>query len=287
MLGLSSSYFGFRGKGIYDSAKAVFDLGFGTVELGAGHSHEKNVWETLHKIKHDFPGKKYTVHGLFPPLPEKHWFNASLGLTKANLGIVEGLFKAAQTAEADIVSIHPGFRKEVGWPSGKHAMVEPKLLKEIPHKLAWQNFFALVEKCLSLAKETGCAFAIENLTRPERDLVFSDQEFETVFEKFPSLKLLLDTGHALYNQRLDSLIEKFGKRVGQIHLHYTRPKHEAKKKDEHLPISSLEQLESLRKIPQFKKIPVIFEHGLDTSPEQVLAEKKLVEQFEKSFGNSD
>ena len=89
MIGLSSSYYGLQKKKVYESAKSVFDLGFKTVELGAAHDPEKNIWDTVKKIKHDFPDKNYTVHGLFPPPEQRMWFNASLGLTKQNNAAVE------------------------------------------------------------------------------------------------------------------------------------------------------------------------------------------------------
>ena len=115
LLGLSSSYFAFRGKGIYDSVKAVFDLGFETVELGAAHSSEPNAWSAVRRIKRDFPEKNYTVHSLFPPLKERYWFNPSLGLTRKNRQVVESLFRAAGLVDAEVVGLHPGFLNELGF----------------------------------------------------------------------------------------------------------------------------------------------------------------------------
>ena len=95
LLGVSSSYFATRGFSIYDSVKRALELGFETVELGAAHRFEPSVWETVKRIKRDFPSKSYTIHSLFPPRKERFWFNASLGLTKENKSVVENLFRAA------------------------------------------------------------------------------------------------------------------------------------------------------------------------------------------------
>jgi len=284
MLGLSTSYFGFQGKPIYDSVKAVFGLGFGTAELGAGHAFEKNVWETIKKVKQDFPEKNYTVHGLFPPLEKRTWFNASLGLTKQNKAIADSLFAAAQIVEAKVVGIHPGFRKQVEWKESPRGMCYPVPKEEIPLEKAWSNLFELIQYCLNLAEETGCLFAIENTTdHAVKSLVFSEQDFEKVFQKFPKLGLLLDIGHAMYMGRLEGFLQDFSKRIQEIHLHLSRVRQVPDKGDEHRPITLLEELKPLSKIRQFRQIPVIFEHGTNVSNEQILAEKKIVEGFERIF----
>jgi len=109
MLGLSSTYFALRNSGIYESAEKIANLGFGCIELGAAHAYEKNVFVTLKKIKRDFPDLQFTVHGLFPPLREKHWFNISEGITRKNKKIIDGLFEAGRIVEARAIAIHPGY----------------------------------------------------------------------------------------------------------------------------------------------------------------------------------
>ncbi len=279
MIGLSSSYYGFQKIPVYESAKKVFGLGFDTVELGAGHNPESKVWDAVKRIKRDFPDKNYTVHGLFPPLEKRFWFNASLGLTKQNEKIVENFFKAAQIVEAKIVSIHPGFRKEVEWVEGASPMYEFLPKEKIPIEKAWQGFFDLVECCLAKADETNCSFAIENIPCAAVPLVSSVQDFENVFKKFPDLKMLLDVGHALFSSRLDNLVKHFADKVCQLHLHMSRPEAIAPKADEHNPITSITQLESLAAIKQLNKIPIIFEHGTNISETEIKLEKKILEEF--------
>jgi len=283
MLGLSSSYFAFRKKGIYDSAKSVFDLGFDTVELGAAHSFENGVWETLKKIKLDFPGKNFTVHGLFPPLEQRAWFNASSGLTAENKRVIKNFFRAAEILEADVVSIHPGFRKQLSWQETGLDMADAVFGRQLPKEKSWKGLFAVLKEFSKGAEKTGCAFAIENVPMIGEPLVFSVQDFERVFDEFPNAGLLLDTGHAWFGEMLPELLESYSQKVAQIHLHYSRPKSVQSIGDEHLPIASMQQLEPLKAIRQLKRIPIIFEHGSNVSLEEIRSEKKIVEEFLKGL----
>ena len=283
MIGLSSSYFAFQGKGIYDSAREVFGMGFEAVELGAAHEPEPSVWETVKRIKHDFPEKRFTLHGVFPPPAQRTWFNASLGLTGENLGIVEGFFRAAQIVEAETVSIHPGFREELFWQEHSEPMSHPSRQKPIPRERAWAGAAEVFGKCLDLASEAGCDFAIENIPDAAIPLVYSVEDFKKMFRLFPGLKMMLDFGHALYDRLLPDFLEHFHGKIGQIHLHYSRPEGIAPKIDEHLPITSLEQLMPLKKVRQLSQIPVIFEHLPKTTRAEILAEKRLLEEFEKTL----
>ncbi len=279
MIGLSSSYYGFQKIPVYESAKRVFDLGFDTAELGAGHGPEPAVWKTVKRIKRDFPDKNYTVHGLFPPLEKRFWFNASLGFTKQNEKIVENFFRAAQIVEAKVVSIHPGFRREIDWIDGATPLEEFSPQEEIPIEKAWSNFFELTNYCLAKAKETNCVFAIENMPSMAFPLVRTIEDFEKAFTQFPNLKMLLDVGHALYSDCLNQLLEHFADNVCQLHLHISRPEGIAPKADEHNPVTDAKQLEPLSAIKQLKQIPIIFEHGINISEEQIKSEKRILEGF--------
>ena len=283
MLGLSSSYFGFQGKPVFESVKKVFEMGFETVELGAGHSPEKGVWDSVKRLRKDFPGKSYTIHGLFPTPEERTWFNASLGLTEQNKVFVENFFKVAQIVGAKVVSIHPGFTRELEWKKNAKPMDNPATDIEIPLERAWPGFFELVAGCLDLAQETGCRFAIENTPKMAMPLVFSIEDFKKAFKEFPRLGMLLDVGHALYSGRLQQLLANFSPKICQIHLHSSRPQEAGPKTDEHKPITGLEELEPLAQVRQFKEIPVIFEHGPSVTKTEILAEKALVEEFESNL----
>ncbi len=285
LLGLSSSYFAFKGKGVYDSVKAVFDLGFDTAELGAGHRFEANAWKTVRRIKRDFPGKNYTIHSLFPPPRQRFWFNPSLGLTKQNKETIDNLFKAAGIVEASVVGIHPGFLNELGLGfdsvKGFDVLVPGKQLDAAQN---WQNFCKVIQYALKLAQDTGVALAIENIHGAEAmPLVLSVEDFERVFALFPELRFLFDFGHALFEGSADELVAEFGERIAEVHLHWSQEKSSTHLRDDHSAIVEEKQLLLFRKVGQIKRIPVIFEHGTNVSEQQILKEKELVECFFKKL----
>lgn len=283
MIGLSSSYFAFQGKGIYDSVKNAFELGFETVELGAGHKYEKDAWKTVRRIKREFPDKNYTVHALFPPREKRVWFNPSYGLTKENISITDNLFRAAEIVEAKVVSVHPGFLNELGFSFDKVRGFDViKVGKALPVEKSWQNFTKWCAYANSSAKETGVKFAIENIHGSEAmPLIFSVQDFRKVFSSFPEMGMLLDYGHALFEGLAGDFISAFHSKIFQVHMHRSRAKSKTQQKDEHAPITSMAQLEPFERVERFKRIPVIFEHGTNVSEKELLAEKKLLEEFEK------
>ena len=285
LLGLSSSYFAFRGKGIYDSVKAVFGLGFETVELGAGHRFEPNAWKTVRRIKRDFPEKNYTIHSLFPPPRERFWFNPSLGLNKQNKGTIGNLFKAAVIVEASVVGIHPGFLNELGWGydsvKGFDVLVPGKQLD--PEK-SRRNFCKAIQYALKLAQNSGVALAIENIHGAEaRPIVLTVADFEKTFALFPELRLLFDFGHALFEDNADGLVAEFGERIAEVHLHWSERKSPGHLRDDHSAIADEKQLQLFKKVVQIGSIPVIFEHGTNVGEAAILAEKKILERFLGGF----
>jgi len=281
MLGLSTSYFAFRGKGLFDSVKSVFDLGFDTAELGAAHRFEKGAWETVKKIKKEFPQKNYTIHSLFPPPRERYWFNPSLGLTKQNKGNIDNLFRAAEIVEAKVVGIHPGFLNELGWGFDSKKGFDVLVARgPLDREQSLANFNDVIGYAMALSENSGIPFAVENIHGIEaRPLVNSVEEFQMVFKAFPKLKLLFDFGHALFEGSVKGLIDNFSSRIGEVHMHYSLPLSKKHDRDDHSPITSREQLKIFEKVKQLKKIPVIFEHGTNVNEKQILAEKKIVEGF--------
>jgi hypothetical protein len=85
-------------------------------------------------------------------------------------------------------------------------------------------------------------------------------------------------GHALSEKRLEEMLF-FREKIIQMHVHFSRPKSGTIPLDEHAPIPSEEAIAFMEKIPQIKKIPLIFEHSSKVSEEEILKEKKLLEGF--------
>ncbi len=280
ILGLSTTYFAIRGKNIYDSVRAVREMGFDCAELGAAHPYEASVQDTLRRIKRDFGDMRFTLHGLFPPLSKPEWFNMSLGLTTENRRIIGAFFSAASAVEADVVGVHPGYPVQVKHRGAKASFRSPILGTEIPIKGAIEKSKESIAYALELSEDSGIALAVENagLGNAAEPLFLLPENIGILLSSFPELGLLLDFGHALYMRKLDEMLE-FSERVVEMHMHYSNPAAQGIPTDEHLPLSKEFPFEKLSTVRQIKKIPLIFEHGTNVSEQEVLAEKSMLEKF--------
>ncbi len=84
------------------------------------------------------------------------------------------------------------------------------------------------------AAELGIPLCLENMF-PRYNSFFDAEDFKKVFQRFPGLKMTLDTGHANIGDsegnRVYQLIELFKDRIAHIHL-----SDNAGKRDDHLPV---------------------------------------------------
>lgn len=272
MLGISSSYFASNGFSVYDSVEKAYSLGFKTIELGAAHEFEENLNKTTEKIFDDFSDAVFTLHGLFPPLKEKIWFNPSLGLTSQNKQIIDDFFVFAELAHAKQISFHPGFLFEVSYEDIK-GIGNTKIEKKLDKKQSWNNLFEVLTYFNEKNQEKNFSLAIENISSTEEKALVYGKNFEKVFNAFPSFGLLFDLGHSLSDSTFTDLMQ-FKDKIQEIHLH------KPVGKKIHLPIKE-KDLELLKSIKQIKSIPVIIEHFKGVTEKQILEEKEL---FESVFG---
>jgi sugar phosphate isomerase/epimerase len=97
---------------------------------------------------------------------------------------------------------------------------------------ALKSLEAIVEK----ADHLGLCLCIENMFPRSHSLV-DPEHFDEVFERFPSLKLTLDTGHAHIdskgNRKALDFIERFPGRIDHIHANDNLGRD-----DDHLPIGT-------------------------------------------------
>ena len=86
------------------------------------------------------------------------------------------------------------------------------------------------------AQKLGLCVCLENMFPRCRAFVEPD-DFIDIMERFPDLKLTLDTGHANIGtqkgQRILEFIEKFGHRIGHLHI-----SDNLGQRDDHLPLGS-------------------------------------------------
>ena len=97
---------------------------------------------------------------------------------------------------------------------------------------AMKSLEAIVEK----ADQLGIVLCVENMF-PRSNSLVDPEDFVAVFEKFPALKMALDTGHAhLGGEGVDktlNFIRRFSGRIGHIHANDNFGR-----EDNHLPIGT-------------------------------------------------
>ena len=101
-------------------------------------------------------------------------------------------------------------------------------------ELARQHAIESLAVIASKASELGVSLCLENMFPRNRFGVEVD-EFRDIFNRFPTLQLTLDTGHAHigspHGKRIMRFIEAFADRIGHIHV-----SDNFGKEDNHLPI---------------------------------------------------
>jgi sugar phosphate isomerase/epimerase len=103
---------------------------------------------------------------------------------------------------------------------------------ELARRHAYESLAVIVSK----ASELGLSLCLENMF-PRSRFGVEVVEFRNIFNRFPTLKLTLDTGHANIGsprgKRTMRFIEAFAARIGHIHV-----SDNFGKEDNHLPIGS-------------------------------------------------
>jgi sugar phosphate isomerase/epimerase len=106
------------------------------------------------------------------------------------------------------------------------------LVMEQARKYAFESLKSIVKH----SEDLGLVLCIENMFPRTRSLV-APQDFVEVFERFPDLRLTLDTGHAHMDdpegRRALDFIEKFPDRIWHVHV-----SDNFGKEDQHLPIGT-------------------------------------------------
>ena len=81
--------------------------------------------------------------------------------------------------------------------------------------------FEFLATMTDAAGRLGLTICLENMF-PRNRLGVTPEDFEEIFDRFPDLKLTLDTGHAniggARSRRLLALVDRFGPRIGHIHV---------------------------------------------------------------------
>jgi len=287
MIGMSSTWMAVKGFSIQESIEKLFAMGFDLVEIGAGHKYEEGAVETIMQLRKKYPDKKFTIHGLFPPVKNG---NNALNLADQKehervLRTVKSMFDIADLTNAMMVGIHGGHAGEVKWVPGKFGFRKLTVKKPISLQDSKINMKLVLEDILTIVQERGINLAVEiSPTEDSRPLMINPQIFDWMFSNFesPNLGLLLDIGH-LHNsakkEGYDPLefTERFKDKIFEIHLH------DAADGDEHHMIGTGEadfkkHFEIVGK-KMLEELPLVFEYKNNITEKQCLEGKQMIEKI--------
>jgi sugar phosphate isomerase/epimerase len=235
MLGISSSWMATRGFGIKESIEKEFGMGFELVEVGAAHRYEEKAIDAVLDVRKRFPGKKFTVHGAFPPVkPRNHNGNGhptgactpsdrmtvvpkrrggrrkmemhrAFNLADprehdAVLKSAKKMFDVAYRLNSDVIGIHGGFMGEVEFvDTGKGDGFDDLVMKRpITRQQAQDSTMLIMQELVNMAEMKAIRLAIEiHNPMPACPMMDGPQAFDWLFSTFKSkyLGLLLDLGH--------------------------------------------------------------------------------------------
>jgi sugar phosphate isomerase/epimerase len=139
-------------------------------------------------------------------------------IREASLQEMLNSLEVAAGLGAQKVVLHPGHIAGLG-----------VYVKETARVLANKSLAAIIGR----SQELGLCVCLENMFPKCRAFVEPD-DFEDILHRFPDLMLTLDTGHAnIGGRRALDFIEKFGSRIGHLHI-----SDNLGKRDDHLAVGS-------------------------------------------------
>jgi len=221
-----------RGFGIRGSVERCFKLGFGLVEVGAGHKYEAKAVENVLKLKKENPDKHFTVHALFPPMKSPERKNCAMNLSDKNehakiLQIAAGMFDITKRIGSGVVGMHGGYAGEVKWVPDRGGFDTLKITKPIEENVAEKNMLTVLKKLAFMAEESDIKLAIEvcpfDASKP---LLSTPEIFKKIFSRIRSdnFGMLLDVGHAHVSAAAKGFdpyefAERFSEKIFEMHLH--------------------------------------------------------------------
>lgn len=282
-LGISTSYFAARGFSIYESVARAYRLGFRLIELGANHNFEEHVFETLKKIRRDFPDVLFTQHCYFPPVfPINFMANPAQGLTKENKQVINAMVEAAGGLGTKIISAHAGFNAEFTF-TGKsekwHGFNEFSSTALIPREIAYNNVKEFFTYLINKTQKMEIKIAVENVvSRSEYpSTLFDYDDFKLLLETIPGLNFLLDFGHSFLSQKDPYRFFYFKEKIIEMHLGGV----DKSRVDHRVLGTGILDLDKL--FSEIKRLPrmpfLILEHSAEVKEQEILEEVKSVEKY--------
>lgn len=206
---------------ILDEVTTIAELGFDYVELTMDppQAHYRQLLQQKTELEVALRNRRV---GLICHMPT---FVSLADLTDsiraASLNEVLASLEVAKILKAQKIVVHPAYIGGMG-----------AFVMDLAGRYAMESLAAIVEKALDL----GLNLCLENMFPRTRFCVEVD-DFKRIFERWPHLKMTLDTGHANIasprGERILKFIETFPDRIGHVHV-----SDNLGKEDNHLPIGS-------------------------------------------------
>ena len=206
---------------ILDEVEAISGLGFDYLELAMDppQAHYKIIRQQREAIIKTLEQNKMKLICHLPTFVSTADLTDSIRESSVN-EVISSLEVAGELQPLKVV-LHPSFI------IGLSVFVLDRV-----RQIALESLEVIVEK----AEQLGLSICIENMF-PQSNSLVNPEDFVEIFERFPSLKLTLDTGHANIgsgggNKNLE-FIERFPDRIAHIHANDNFGK-----EDNHLPLGT-------------------------------------------------
>ncbi len=108
-------------------------------------------------------------------------------------------------------------------------------------------------------------------------LIDSIDDFAPVFDKYPWAGLLLDIAHSKRSGRTGELAG-MGRDILELHIHDNKDFSEADTWG-HFVLRDTSPLDEIKEVLVNSPCPIILEHGDEVSEEELLSEKRLIEDY--------
>ncbi len=206
---------------VLDELEAIADLGFDYLELAmdAPEGQHSSIRSRSDEILKALARHKMGIVCHLPSFVSTA--DLSEDLRAASVAEMMKSLEVAALLQAGKVVMHPSYVQGLG-----------VFVKDLARKYAMDSTEAIVER----ADQLGLQLCLENMF-PRSNALTRPDDFSEVFERFPTLKLTLDTGHANIGsgsgKRSIDFINKFSDRIGHVHV-----SDNFGKQDNHLPIGA-------------------------------------------------
>jgi len=208
-------------KPIADELADISALGFDYLELSMDppQAHYSAIRQQMNSILDDLASHSMSIICHLPTFVSTADLTDSIREASL-LEMFNSLEVAAELGSQKVV-LHPG---HIG---GMGIYVEQTALAHANNSLA-----AIIDRAQTL----GLCVCLENMFPKCRAFVEPD-DFVEILQRFPDLKLTLDTGHANIanpgGRRILEFIEKFGPRIGHLHV-----SDNFGERDDHIPLGA-------------------------------------------------